>query len=66
MGSNPIPPILPLESSLTFLPGEIDYLFCGGPPVARPHVPPVAVEVENHEARAAAGEPALIAPSQAA
>nr|PNR50818.1 hypothetical protein PHYPA_010004 [Physcomitrium patens] len=66
MGSNPIPPILPLESSLTFLPGEIDYLFYGNPPVARPHVPPVAVEVENHEARAAAGEPALIAPSQAA
>nr|PNR45073.1 hypothetical protein PHYPA_014844 [Physcomitrium patens] len=66
MGFNPIPPILLLESSLTFLPGEIEYLFYGGPPVARPHVPPVAVEVENHEARAAAGEPALIAPSQAA
>nr|PNR50736.1 hypothetical protein PHYPA_009922 [Physcomitrium patens] len=58
MGSNPLPPLIPLHPGLTFLPFEIDYLFYAGPPAAPPNDPQVpAHEVEPDQADVAIDMP---------
>lgn len=62
MTSSPLRSVLFLEPSLTFQPDEIDNLFYGGPPAPRQHAPEVRVEVELHQANAAAVAPAIDPP----